>query len=47
VGLASCGAIVQLLFMPSAPFLSLALFGVNVLIVYGLVVHGERREVTY
>jgi hypothetical protein len=45
--LASGGAIAQLLFMPSAPFLSLALFAIDVLIVYGLVVHGGRREATY
>jgi hypothetical protein len=47
VVLATGGAVVQLLFLPSAPLLSLALFGIDVLIVYGLVVHGGRREVTY
>jgi hypothetical protein len=45
--LAGSGAILQLLFMPAAPFLALALFAVDVLIVYGLVAHGGRRETTY
>jgi hypothetical protein len=42
--LAAAGAIVHLIFMPASPFLALALFALNVLIVYGLVVHGGRRE---
>jgi hypothetical protein len=33
-----------LIFMPASPFLGLALFALDVLIVYGLVVHGGRRE---
>lgn len=45
--LASGGAVVQLLFLPSSPFLSLALFAVDLMIVYGLVVHGAPRETTY
>jgi hypothetical protein len=45
--LAGSGAMLQLFFMPSSPFLSLALFAIDVLIVYGLVVHGGRREATY
>jgi hypothetical protein len=40
---ASVNAIFQLLFIPSYPFLSLALFAVDILIVYGLVAHGGRR----
>ena len=47
VGLASGGAVVQLLFLPSSPFLALALFAINIMIVYGLVVHGAPREATY
>ncbi len=47
VFLAATGAIVQLLFMPASPFLALALFAVNVLIVYGLVAHGGRRNPSY
>jgi hypothetical protein len=42
--LAGAGAILQLLFMPASPFTALALFAVDVLIVYGLVAHGGRRE---
>jgi hypothetical protein len=42
--LAAAGAIVHLIFMPASPFLALALFALDVLIVYGLVVHGGRRE---
>jgi hypothetical protein len=45
--LAGSGATLQLLFMPAAPFLAPALFAVAVLIVYGLVAHGGRREATY
>jgi hypothetical protein len=45
--LAGSGAILQLLFMPSAEFLSLALFGIDVLIVYGLVAHGGRRDTAF
>ena len=45
VGIASagCNAIAQLLFLPSYPFLSLALFAVDVLVIYGLVAHAGRR----
>ena len=45
--LAGGGAVVHLLFLPSSPFLSLALFAIDIMIVYGLVVHGAPREVTY
>jgi hypothetical protein len=46
VGVATAGvnAIVQLLAIPSYPFLSLALFSVDILIIYGLVAYGGRRE---
>jgi hypothetical protein len=44
IGSASVNAIVQLLFLPSYPFLSLALFAVDILIVYGLVAYGGRRQ---
>lgn len=45
IGILSAGAnsIFQLFFIPSYPFLSLALFAVDVLIIYGLVAHGGRR----
>ena len=45
--LAGGGAVVHLLFLPASPFLSLALFAIDIMIVYGLVVHGAPREVTY
>jgi len=45
VGIASAGAnsIVQLLAIPAYPLLSLALFAVDVLVIYGLVAYGGRR----
>lgn len=44
VGILTAGGngIAQLLFLPSYPFLSLALFSVDVLILYGLVAHWHR-----
>ena len=44
VGIASAGlnAVFQLLAINGAPFLSLALFAVDVLIIYGLVAYGGR-----
>jgi uncharacterized membrane protein HdeD (DUF308 family) len=41
---ASCNAILQLIFIASYPFLSLALFAVDVLIIYGLAAYGGRRS---
>jgi hypothetical protein len=46
VAAASVNAIVQLLVMPAAPFLALALFTVDVLVVYGLVAYGGRWRST-
>jgi uncharacterized membrane protein (DUF2068 family) len=45
VGVLTAGlnAIAQLLFLPSSPGLALALFFVDVLVIYGLVAHGGRR----
>jgi hypothetical protein len=42
VGFASLNAISQLLFFPSSPFLSLALFTLDILVIYGLVTYGGR-----
>ena len=39
---ASLNATAQLLFIPSAPFLSLAIFAVDIAIIYGLVVCWDR-----
>jgi hypothetical protein len=44
IATASCNAILQLLFIASYPFLSLALFAVNLLVIYGLVAYGGRRN---
>jgi hypothetical protein len=44
VGAASVNAIVQLLWIASYPFLSLALFAVDILIIYGLIAYGGRRQ---
>jgi hypothetical protein len=46
VGVATAGlnSIGQLLFLPAYPFLALALFSVDILIIYGLVAYGGRRD---
>jgi hypothetical protein len=41
---ASLNAIAQLLFLPAYPFWSLALFTLDILIIYGLVAYGDRIE---
>jgi hypothetical protein len=45
VGIVSAGAnaIVQLLAIPGSPFLSLSLFGLDILILYGLIAHSRPR----
>lgn len=47
VGVATAGvnAIAQLMFLPSSPFLSISLFAVDVLIIYGLVSYDPRRRI--
>ena len=42
VGFAAFSSIAQLLFIPSYPFWALALFALDILAVYGLVVYGGR-----
>jgi hypothetical protein len=42
VATASANGLVQLLVMPAAPFLALALLTMDVLVVYGLVAYGQR-----
>ena len=46
VGVAAAGinAIVQMLFIPAYPFLSLALFATDLLVIYGLIAYGGRRS---
>jgi uncharacterized membrane protein HdeD (DUF308 family) len=45
VGLASAGvnSIIQLMVLPAAPFSSLALFSIDILIIYGLAAYGGRQ----
>jgi hypothetical protein len=42
VATASLNAIGQLLFLPSAPFLALAVFAIDILIIYGMLARWER-----
>jgi hypothetical protein len=44
VATAAVNAIVQLLFIPAYPFWSLSLFALDMLVIYGLVVHGAARQ---
>lgn len=44
IGFAGLNAIAQLLMLPAYPFLSLALFAVDILIIYGLAVHGGPQD---
>lgn len=41
---AAANAIAQLLAIPGYPLLSLAMFGVDILIIYGLVTHGHAKR---
>ena len=40
---AGCNAIVQMFFIAGFPLLSVTLFAVDVLVIYGLVTYGGRR----
>ena len=40
---ASINAIIQLIFIPASPFGSLAMFALDILIIYGLVAYGRRQ----
>ncbi|ADB49925.1 hypothetical protein Cwoe_1497 [Conexibacter woesei DSM 14684] len=44
IAFACINAIVQLLMLPAYPFLSLALFSINLLVIYGLAVHGGHAD---
>lgn len=44
VAIAAINAIVQLTFIPAYPFWSLTLFTLDILVIYGLVVHGARER---
>jgi hypothetical protein len=43
VGAAALNAFLQLLWMPAFPFLSLALFTLDILVIYGLIAYGGRQ----
>jgi hypothetical protein len=45
VAMASISAIAQLLFIPAYPLLALAVFALDVLVIYGLIAHGSRQRV--
>jgi hypothetical protein len=42
VAVAALNGIAQLLFIPAYPFWSLALFTLDILVIYGLIAHGKR-----
>jgi hypothetical protein len=44
VAIAAANAIVQLVFMPAYPFWALCLFTLDILVIYGLIVHGARTS---
>ncbi len=41
---AGCNAILQMFFIPALPLLSVTLFAVDVLVIYGLVTYGGRQR---
>jgi hypothetical protein len=44
VAVAALNGIAQLLFIPAYPFWSLALFTLDILVIYGLIAHGARSS---
>jgi hypothetical protein len=44
VAIAALNAIAQLIFIPAYPWLSLAVFTLDLLVIYGLIAHGGRLE---
>jgi hypothetical protein len=44
VTIAALNGIAQLFFIPAYPFWSLALFSLDILVIYGLIVHGSRTS---
>jgi len=43
VAVAGINAVVQLVFLPAAPFLSLSVFALDLLVIYGLIAYGGRE----
>lgn len=46
VGIAAISAVVAMLSIPAYPFWSLAIFTVDILVMYGLITYGGRRDLT-
>lgn len=46
VAIAALNAIVQLMFIDAYPFWSLTLFTLDILVIYGLIAYGGRRDAT-
>ena len=44
MGFAGINAVIQLLYLPAYPWLSLAIFAVDVLVIYGLVAYGGKLQ---
>jgi hypothetical protein len=42
VAVAGLNAVIQLVFLPAAPFLALSVFALDVLVIYGLIAYGGR-----
>lgn len=47
VFIVGCNAIIQLIAISGYPFWSLAIFAVDILIIYGLAAHGGRGQATF
>ena len=43
VVIAGISAVIQLVFLPAAPFLALSVFALDILVIYGLLAHGARQ----
>ena len=43
VAVAGVNAVIQLVFLPAAPFLSLSVFALDLLVIYGLIAYGGRQ----
>jgi hypothetical protein len=41
---ASCNSILMLFFLPAFPFLALSIFTLDILVIYGLIAYGGRRN---
>lgn len=46
VAVAGINAVIQLVFLPAAPFLALSVFALDLLVIYGLIAYGGREAVS-